>query len=142
MLRAAIGFFIIGLLAFALGAGGVGGVSMDIGKTLLFVFLALAILSFLGSMFTGRKPNLILVPMFLAAMIAGSSVKADDSTATKVENKAGDMATDAKVNTRKMKRKIRNKTGNGSVTKDMKDAGHDMGDKIDNAADKAKREAK
>jgi uncharacterized membrane protein YtjA (UPF0391 family) len=145
MLRAAIGFFIIGLLAFAVGAGGVGGVSMDIGKTLLFVFLALAVLSFLASMFTGRKPNLILVPMFLAGVLslsAFSTARAEESTATKVENTAGDMKTDAKVNARKIRRHVRNQTGNSSVMKDMKDVGHDAGDKMDNAVDKAKRETK
>ncbi len=55
MLRAAIGFFIIGLLAMALGAGGVAGLSVDIGKTLLYVFLALAAISFVISLITGRK---------------------------------------------------------------------------------------
>ena len=145
MLRAAIGFFIIGLLAFAIGAGGVGGLSMDIGKTLLFVFLALAILSFLASMFTGRKPNLILVPMFLAGALSismFSTAHAEESTATKVENTVGDAKTDAKVNARKVRRHVRNKTGNGSVVKDIKDVGHDAGDKMDNAAEKAKRETK
>lgn len=145
MLRAAIGFFIIGLLAFAIGAGGVGGLSMDIGKTLLFVFLALAILSFLASMFTGRKPNLILVPLFLAGALSTamfSTARAEETTATKVENTVGDMKTDAKVNARKARRHVRNKTGNGSVVKDVKDIGHDAGDKMDNAAEKAKRETK
>lgn len=55
MLRAAIAFFILGLVAILLGANGVGGLSLDIGKTLLFVFLILAVISFIASMVTGRK---------------------------------------------------------------------------------------
>jgi uncharacterized membrane protein YtjA (UPF0391 family) len=55
MLRAALGFFVLALIAIVLGAGNIAGVSMEIGKMLLFVFLALAVLSFLASLFTGRR---------------------------------------------------------------------------------------
>lgn len=54
MLRAAIAFFVIGLIAMLLGAGGVAGVSMELGRTLLFVFLALAVISFIVSLVSGR----------------------------------------------------------------------------------------
>lgn len=40
----AIVFFIIALVAWALGAGGVAGMSAGIGRILLFVFLVLAII--------------------------------------------------------------------------------------------------
>ena len=40
----AIVFFIIALIAYVLGARGVAGMSAGIGRTLLFVFLVLAIL--------------------------------------------------------------------------------------------------
>ena len=55
MLRAAIAFFVLGLIAILLGANCVGGLSLDIGKTLLFVFLILAVISFIASMVSGRK---------------------------------------------------------------------------------------
>jgi len=55
MLRAAIAFFILGLLAILLGANGVGGLSIDIGKTLLFIFLILAVISFIASMVVGKR---------------------------------------------------------------------------------------
>lgn len=58
MIRAAIAFFVLALVAIVLGANGVAGLSLEIGKILLFVFLALAIISFLVSIVTGRKPNL------------------------------------------------------------------------------------
>ncbi len=57
MLRAAIGFFVLALIAYLLGANGVGGASMNIGSTLLWVFLILAVLSTLGYLFTGRSPR-------------------------------------------------------------------------------------
>lgn len=59
MIRAAIAFFVLALIAFALGAGGVAGISMDIGRILLIVFLVLSVLSFLGSLLTGRNPKQI-----------------------------------------------------------------------------------
>ncbi len=57
MIRAAITFFVLALIAFALGAGGVAGLSMDIGRTLLVVFLVLSVISFIGSLLTGRHPR-------------------------------------------------------------------------------------
>ena len=44
LLGVAIIFFIIALLAYVLGARGVAGMSAGIGRTLLFVFLVLAVL--------------------------------------------------------------------------------------------------
>jgi uncharacterized membrane protein YtjA (UPF0391 family) len=55
MLRAAITFFIIGLVAMLLGLGNVAGVSLEVGKTLLFVFLVLAVISFVISLVSGRR---------------------------------------------------------------------------------------
>lgn len=58
MLRAAIVFFVIALLAIIFGATGFAGVSMEIGKMLLGVFLVLAVISFIFSLVSGRKPPL------------------------------------------------------------------------------------
>jgi len=44
LLWVAIVFFIIAILAYVLGARGVAGMSAGIGRTLLFVFLVLAII--------------------------------------------------------------------------------------------------
>ncbi len=55
MLRAAIAFFVLGLVAILLGANGIGGLSVEIGKTLLFVFLILAIISCVASLVMGKK---------------------------------------------------------------------------------------
>jgi uncharacterized membrane protein YtjA (UPF0391 family) len=53
MLRAALIFFALALVAIIFGATGFAGVSMDIGKTLLAVFLVLAVISFIGSLVMG-----------------------------------------------------------------------------------------
>lgn len=60
MLRAAVIFFAIALLAILFGAINFAGVSLEIGKTLLGVFLVLAVISFIASLFTGRKQSGLL----------------------------------------------------------------------------------
>ena len=57
MLRAAIVFFVIGLVAMALGAGGFAGMSIEIGRILLGVFLVLAVISFVVGLASGRRPR-------------------------------------------------------------------------------------
>jgi len=58
MIRAAIAFFILAIVSMLLGLGGVAGLSLEIGKILLIVFLVLAVISFLLGAFTGKKVNL------------------------------------------------------------------------------------
>ncbi len=60
MVRASIAFFVLALVAYALGAGGIAGLSVEIGKTLLYVFLILAVISFVASLVTGRRGGNIL----------------------------------------------------------------------------------
>jgi uncharacterized membrane protein YtjA (UPF0391 family) len=59
MLRAALAFFVLALLAIILGANGIAGMSMEIGRMLLFVFLILAVISVVASLVTGRGNKLI-----------------------------------------------------------------------------------
>jgi uncharacterized membrane protein YtjA (UPF0391 family) len=54
MLRAAIAFFILALVAWLFGAAGLAGMSMDIGRILITVFLILAAVSFVVSLLSGR----------------------------------------------------------------------------------------
>jgi uncharacterized membrane protein YtjA (UPF0391 family) len=55
MLRASVFFFILGLLSMSLGIGNLAGVSFELGRLLLFLFLALSIVFFAGSLVTGRR---------------------------------------------------------------------------------------
>lgn len=57
MIRAALWFFVLGLVAMLFGAYGIAGLSIEIGKTLLFVFLILAVISFVIGMISGRGPR-------------------------------------------------------------------------------------
>ncbi|MGE0615051.1 MAG: DUF1328 domain-containing protein [Bacteriovoracia bacterium] len=55
MLRASIVFFIIGLIAMLFGANGFAGMSVEIGRTLLVVFLIFALVSFIAHLVTGGR---------------------------------------------------------------------------------------
>jgi uncharacterized membrane protein YtjA (UPF0391 family) len=59
MLRAAIIFFVLGLVSVLLGANGIAGLSIEIGKILLTVFLVLAVVSFVVSIVSGKKNSSI-----------------------------------------------------------------------------------
>jgi len=59
MLRAALAFFVIAILALMLGANGIAGVSLEVGKLLLYVFLALAVIAVVIGLVSGRKPPLM-----------------------------------------------------------------------------------
>lgn len=59
MLRAAIAFFVLALVAILFGANGIAGVSMDIAKVLLAVFLVLAVASLIVGLVSGRRPRQI-----------------------------------------------------------------------------------
>lgn len=59
MLRAALAFFVLALVAIILGANGIAGMSMEIGRILLFVFLILAVVSVVASLVTGRNNKMI-----------------------------------------------------------------------------------
>jgi uncharacterized membrane protein YtjA (UPF0391 family) len=58
MLKVAIIFFVLALISILLGAYGIAGLSMEIGKILLTVFLILALISFVVSFVTGKKQTL------------------------------------------------------------------------------------
>lgn len=60
MLRAALAFFVLALVAILFGANGVAGVSLEAGKLLLFVFLAFAAISLVVGLVTGRNPKQLL----------------------------------------------------------------------------------
>jgi uncharacterized membrane protein YtjA (UPF0391 family) len=147
MIRAAISFFILGLLAMILGANNVAGFSIEIGKILLGVFLFLAVLSLLGHLFTGRSTKTLIagfgVLLVSACCLAPvKSLNADDSTGAKVQKSADDASTSVKKGTRTAKRKVRKATGNDNIAKDAKDKVNDAGDDISNSAKKAKIDSK
>lgn len=57
MLKAAIVFFVLGLFAIILGASGVGGLSIEIGRLLLFAFIVLSLWGVFVTYLGGKKPH-------------------------------------------------------------------------------------
>lgn len=57
MLRYSIAFFVLALIAMVFGANGIAGVSLEVGKLLLVVFLAMAVISLFVGLLTGRRPR-------------------------------------------------------------------------------------
>jgi uncharacterized membrane protein YtjA (UPF0391 family) len=57
MLQAAISLFIFGIIAFALGAYNIAGASVELGKTLFLVFIALSVISFISNLFLRDRSN-------------------------------------------------------------------------------------
>ena len=58
MLRAALSFFVLGLVAMVLGVYNVAGLSMEIGRILLGVFVVLAVLSTIAHLVTGSRTKI------------------------------------------------------------------------------------
>lgn len=54
MLHYAVVFFIIAIIAAVFGFGGIAAGAVEIAKTLFFIFLILAIVSFVFNLLTGR----------------------------------------------------------------------------------------
>jgi len=57
MLRLAIVFLVVALLAMLLGLPGVAAISMDAARIMFFIFLVLAVLFFLGNFLRGAPPR-------------------------------------------------------------------------------------
>ena len=55
MLRAALAFFVFALFAYVLGAYQVAGLSMEIARVLLGIFMFVAIALVIAALFIGRK---------------------------------------------------------------------------------------
>jgi uncharacterized membrane protein YtjA (UPF0391 family) len=146
MLRASIGFFIVGLIAFGIGAGNIGGLSVEIGKTLLYVFLFLSVASLLISLFTGGSKHTMKSLAFMTAatvlgtgMMMTTNVSAEETTAEKIQNEVDEAATDAKIAVRKKKKDVRDATGNSSLIEDAKDEVENIKDRTQSETRQMKR---
>jgi uncharacterized membrane protein YtjA (UPF0391 family) len=59
MIRAAVGFFVLALVAYIFGANGLAGLSMEVGKILVGVFIVLAVVFTVVSLITGKKTKIL-----------------------------------------------------------------------------------
>ena len=56
MLRWALIFLVVAIIAAILGFGGIAGASADIAKILFYIFIAIFVISLLVSLVSGRRP--------------------------------------------------------------------------------------
>ena len=141
MLQAAIAFFLIGLLAMFLGANNVAGLSVELGRILLIVFVVLAVISFLVNLLRGKPSaplSLILAAGLGLGGVAAIPVSADDTAGDKVENAGSETKTSVKKKYRAGKRHARNATGNEDKVQDAKDKVKDAEDEVENEETKVK----
>lgn len=107
MLKASIIFFCLGLLSIILGISQFAGLSIEIGRLLLGVFLILTAIGFVVSMVTGRKTQLVSVLGFLLLLGFSTTVSQADET---VGDKVKVAATDTKRAVKKTYRKVKDET--------------------------------
>lgn len=100
VLRASISFFVLGIISMFLGINSIAGLSIDIGKILLVVFLVLSIISFV----LGRKGSASkLLSFALLAVLGSMSLQADDSVSETAKEAANDTERGTKNAVREMK---------------------------------------
>ncbi|MDO9183419.1 MAG: hypothetical protein Q7U04_13475 [Bacteriovorax sp.] len=58
MIRVAIALFTLAVLTVLIGAYGIAGMSVELGKSLSMLFLILAVLSYIGSVITNNKKQI------------------------------------------------------------------------------------
>lgn len=68
-----------------------------------------------------------------------SKVEAEETNVEKIENKVDEAKTKANRTGRKIKKKVRDETGNHSTVEDIKDKARNVGDSTEDAAKKIKR---
>lgn len=137
MLRASITFFVLGLISMLLGINSIAGLSIDIGKILLFVFLVLSVISFvLGR--SGKSSAMIAIVAFMTSfLLTPQFTYADDS----VKETAKEMANDSVRETKQAVRVIKDKTCemiNGKMECAVQKAKHAVqrgSDKVEDAID-------
>jgi uncharacterized membrane protein YtjA (UPF0391 family) len=103
MLKASIIFFCLGLLSIFLGATQVAGLSIEIGRMLLGVFLILTAISFLVSVVSGKRSTLASLGLVFLLGFSVSVSRADETVGSKVTEAANDSKRAVKKSYRKVK---------------------------------------
>lgn len=103
MLRASLLFFGLGVFCIVLGAHGFAGMTFDIGRMLLGVFLILTGISFVISMVSGKSPQLASIVALVAILGTTDFSFADEPVSKKVAEAANDSRRAVKKTYRKVK---------------------------------------
>jgi uncharacterized membrane protein YoaK (UPF0700 family) len=56
-LEASTAFFVLSILSMVFGASGIGGISLRTGANLLWMFIALAVASFIAALISEKEPR-------------------------------------------------------------------------------------
>lgn len=137
MLRASITFFVLGLISMLLGINSIAGLSIDIGKILLFVFLVLSLVSFVLGRNGKRSAMIALVAFMTSFSFTPQFAYADDS----VKETAKEVANDSVRATKEAARVVKDKTCemiNGKMECAAQKAKHAIqrgADKVEDAID-------
>jgi len=81
----------------------------------------------------------IFYALIATLLLPFSKILSETTTTEKIQNEGDEAAKSLKKNSRKVKKKIRDATGNHSFTEDIKDSGKNLGDDVKTKAKKAKR---
>ena len=147
MLKAAIIFFVLGVLSMIFGLLGLGGLSDDFGETILWVFFIFALMSFIGSVKIEKKNFHELKTIFIAVLtttfligVYTNNIAYADENATTTKGKVKEIANDGARATKKTGRKIEDKTCemiNGKMKCAAKKVKHEIQNAADNVRDAA-----
>lgn len=72
-------------------------------------------------------------------MVGGYALYAEETTTEKIIDKGDEAIKDAKQESRKLKKKVRDKTGNSSLKEDIKDGANNVKDELEYQGRKVKR---
>ncbi|HXH32209.1 MAG TPA: DUF1328 domain-containing protein [Bacteriovoracaceae bacterium] len=137
MLRGAITFFILGIVSYFLGVNSIGGLSIEIGKILLLVFLVLSIVSFVVGLLRGKKGNL-MVFVFLSLPLTAAMIPSRSLASERLVEATKEAGRDAKRGARATLRTAKDKTcelGNGKADCAVQKAKHSVQDAADSVED-------
>ncbi len=106
MLRASITFFVLGIVSMLLGLNSIAGMSVEIGKMLLVVFLILSVISF----FVGKTRGKSALALAFCVLVAGSFTANPSYADETVSEKAKEMGNDTKRAGKDAVRQVKDKT--------------------------------
>lgn len=83
--------------------------------------------------------RILLTTIGLALALGGLALVAEETTTEKIIDKGDEAVKDAKQEGRKLKKKIRDKSGNSSLKEDLEDTAENAKDELQYQGRKAKR---
>ena len=137
MFRAAVLFFILGIFSYFIGMNNIGGLSMEVGRMILIVFILFSLISFLSG-FLRRKRVKVLTMSLLIFFAAATMSNSHFAQATETKEKVTEVANDSKRAVKKAVRNAKDKTCemiNGKMECAAKKVKHTVQNGVDKVED-------